>query len=186
MTSTETTLQDHAAATPERPLGLVSLDQVDAAYSYGVVKVAHLGEEADEEIAVFTTDPELAVRAADHFLREHYGAIPDEIVLTDEAQPVTWRQIYNHCGCVEHQLDEDGAHLCRCKREGLPPCTDDPSDHFEWVMQTANQGDLDAVPVVLVSADFHFPVINPDDGVQAELVLSPSGELELNEPTLTI
>lgn len=175
MTATQTTIQGQAT-TPDRPLGLISLDQVDVPYSYGVVKVVQLGEEADEEFAVFTSDPDLAVRAVDHFIREHYAAIPDEIVLADEAQPVQWRQLYNHCGCVEHQIDSDGYHECRCKRQGMPPCVDEDSDYYAWQMERADKGHLDATPVVLVSAEFHFPK-GTDDGVQAALVVSPSGEL---------
>ncbi|WP_154697282.1 hypothetical protein [Lentzea guizhouensis] len=178
MTDTQTT---PAVTTPDRPLGLVSLAQVDVPYSYGIVKVAQLGVEADEEFSVFTADPDLAIRAVDHVIREHYAAIPDEIVLADEAQPVHWRQLYNHCGCVEHQLDDDGAHLCRCKREGMPPCVDDDQDYYTWQMEPADKDDLDATPVVLVSTEFHFPA-STDDGVQLELVVSPSNRLEVGGP----
>jgi hypothetical protein len=169
--------------TTAHPLGLVLLDQFDVPYAYEGVKVVQLGEDGDEEIAVFTADPEFAVRAADHFIREHVGAIPDEILVVDETQPVRWRQVFDHCGCVDHEIDDDGYHECKCLRPGLPPCADQDNEYsFLWVLSNARKGDPGAVEVVFVDVDYHFPPVSAHDGVQAKLAISPSGQLQEGEP----
>lgn len=129
---------------PDRPVGLLTLDEVYTPGEFYGVKVSWLGEEPESTYVAFTHDQRRAVAALHRLTRTDGG---DRATAIDHDQTL-WVQAIATCGCTDH---EEPGHDCdNCKTLGLPPCRDD----FAWVMEHCEPDAPNAIPAMRFELEF--------------------------------
>lgn len=124
------------------------LDEVDDLYpgKYYGVQVAVLGEDGDDGYIAFTTDRRRAIAAVCADLRWN-GDRPDTLTVSD----LRWVQVFDHCGCPDHDPDPQADHDdCECHHHGLPPCA---PETWAWVYEDATPDAPNALPIYQITRD---------------------------------
>lgn len=138
---------DFGAAVP------LPLSELDVSGEYFGVKVATMGEDA-EEIAAFTHDRRRALAAVHRFIREAWLTKPLRLDLREvraDGDPMRAEQWWiglDNCGCGDtcpHEPDEEGYRDCSCKSYGLPPCVE---EEMSWMGRLVPEGTPGAFPAL--------------------------------------
>jgi hypothetical protein len=123
----------------DQRIGPLPLDEIHCDDFYGVL-VSALGE-AGEQVGyvAFTTDRRRAL-AAVNAVRRTEGESSSYL----DAETFGYVQVFEHCGCPPHEVDEDGDHSdCDCPHWGLPPCHD---ELYSFAQQNCSPDALNALP----------------------------------------
>jgi hypothetical protein len=116
----------------------LALDQIEFDRFYRV-PVTALGEDGDQGYLALTADRRRALAAVNAY-RRRQGERRNYL----DSETFGHVQLFDHCGCEPHEVDEDEGHMnCACPRKGLPPCREDT---FLFGYETSAPDAVNALP----------------------------------------